>query len=535
MLAQNMLPACDDSWRASRTLSGQWKEICPTGQVTYLPVTWPTGRAGLVVGNLSGLRTDTSFNNMSPVSLMFSSDEETSRRFGQVLRELELEVQHCPEIFAAVRKLTSHSFDVIVADWDEGLEAGFLLKTSRELKSNSGAFTIAIANSDAGAAARQVGANLVLGKPIVPDKAKYALLTCDEFLCHMKTWLPKPGLAVEETSTRIVGSKAWPLPVLHKPASEPLPTRSAPPSSAMRGAAVVGYMPVIPAVPIFEDGLFRGSGLQSIIEPEKPRCESLQTEVRTGHHGILRGIALAVALLGISYVFGESLHSGAVVASMAKIYGRAFEKTHLLLHDSDDRETPAPAVVAENTHSWSPPSRMSAAYVRVTRVLHPSALVEPRPTNGQPQSLRAEVQASPRQAPAVTTSNHIPDSLKMPISGVTIRSVAAKLTPSLLAAIEPVDLPEELSQKLLLQKVQPSYPEQALRVGLQGPVVLQAWIGRDGTIRDLKLIRGSLLLGQAAYKAVRQWRYQPYVLNGRAIEAQTYVTVDFRLPLISRQ
>jgi len=123
----------------------------------------------------------------------------------------------------------------------------------------------------------------------------------------------------------------------------------------------------------------------------------------------------------------------------------------------------------------------------------------------------------------------------MPISGVTIRSVAAKLTPSLLAAIEPVDLPEELSQKLLLQKVQPSYPEQALRVGLQGPVVLQAWIGRDGTIRDLKLIRGSLLLGQAAYKAVRQWRYQPYVLNGRAIEAQTYVTVDFRLPLISRQ
>jgi len=123
----------------------------------------------------------------------------------------------------------------------------------------------------------------------------------------------------------------------------------------------------------------------------------------------------------------------------------------------------------------------------------------------------------------------------MPISGVTIRSVAAKLTPSLLALIEPVDLPEDLSQKLLLQKVQPSYPEQALRVGLQGPVVLQAWIARDGTIRDLKLIRGSLLLGQAAYKAVRQWRYQPYLLNGRAVEAQTYVTVDFRLPLISRQ
>jgi periplasmic protein TonB len=82
----------------------------------------------------------------------------------------------------------------------------------------------------------------------------------------------------------------------------------------------------------------------------------------------------------------------------------------------------------------------------------------------------------------------------------------------------------------LLQKVPPNYPEQALKAGLQGPVVLQAWIARDGTIRELKLIRGSFLLGQAAYKAVRQWRYQPYLLNGRAVEAQTYVTIDFRLP-----
>ena len=58
----------------------------------------------------------------------------------------------------------------------------------------------------------------------------------------------------------------------------------------------------------------------------------------------------------------------------------------------------------------------------------------------------------------------------------------------------------------------------------------QAWIGRDGSIQDLKLVRGSLLLGQAAYRAVKQWRYQPYVVNGRAVEAETFVTVDFRLP-----
>ena len=55
-------------------------------------------------------------------------------------------------------------------------------------------------------------------------------------------------------------------------------------------------------------------------------------------------------------------------------------------------------------------------------------------------------------------------------------------------------------------------------------------IGRDGNIRDLKLVDGSLLLGQAAVKAVKQWRYKPYLRNGVAVEAETYVTVNFKLP-----
>jgi TonB family protein len=128
------------------------------------------------------------------------------------------------------------------------------------------------------------------------------------------------------------------------------------------------------------------------------------------------------------------------------------------------------------------------------------------------------------------TTNLIPSSLQTPVQGTRLRDVSARVTSSLLASLEPVALPEELAQKLVLQKVSPSYPEQALKAGMQGPVVLQAWIARDGTIRDLKLIHGSFLLGQAAYKAVKQWRYQPYLLNGQAVEAQTYVTVDFRLP-----
>ncbi|HEV2988641.1 MAG TPA: energy transducer TonB, partial [Candidatus Angelobacter sp.] len=145
--------------------------------------------------------------------------------------------------------------------------------------------------------------------------------------------------------------------------------------------------------------------------------------------------------------------------------------------------------------------------------------------------LDADARLNQDHYPTATSPMLIPDSLKLPPPGVaTVRTVSVKRPPSLLSQMEPVSLPEDLSQGLLLQKVAPSYPEQALKAGLQGAVVLQAWIDKDGSIRDLKLVDGSLLLGQAAVKAVKQWRYKPYVRNGVAVEAETYVTVNFRLP-----
>jgi len=153
------------------------------------------------------------------------------------------------------------------------------------------------------------------------------------------------------------------------------------------------------------------------------------------------------------------------------------------------------------------------------------------PTPAEPaQPVPAEIQLPRPQPVAASAIRRIPESLKSQVQSASMRSVAERITPSLLAALEPVALSEDLSRRLLLQKVLPNYPERAVRARLQGPVVLQAWIGRDGNIQDLKLVRGSLLLGEAAYRAVKQWRYQPYLINGRAVEAETFVTVDFRLP-----
>jgi protein TonB len=60
-------------------------------------------------------------------------------------------------------------------------------------------------------------------------------------------------------------------------------------------------------------------------------------------------------------------------------------------------------------------------------------------------------------------------------------------------------------------------------------VEFEAVIGRDGTIEDLKVLRGHPLLVKAALEAVRQWRYQPTLLNGEPIEVVTEITVNFKL------
>jgi TonB family protein len=86
----------------------------------------------------------------------------------------------------------------------------------------------------------------------------------------------------------------------------------------------------------------------------------------------------------------------------------------------------------------------------------------------------------------------------------------------------------QLDEGMLTHKVIPVYPAIASRIGLQGDVKLHAIIARDGTVQSLNLISGHPLLAPAAMDAVRQWKYRPYVLNGQAVEVETYITVTFR-------
>ncbi len=81
----------------------------------------------------------------------------------------------------------------------------------------------------------------------------------------------------------------------------------------------------------------------------------------------------------------------------------------------------------------------------------------------------------------------------------------------------------------LLEKTVPQYPAIAKAARIQGTVVLQATIAKDGAIQNLRVINGPPMLQQAAIDAVRSWRYKPYLLNGEPVEVETTINVVFNL------
>lgn len=77
---------------------------------------------------------------------------------------------------------------------------------------------------------------------------------------------------------------------------------------------------------------------------------------------------------------------------------------------------------------------------------------------------------------------------------------------------------------------EPAYPPQARTLGIQGKVVLDAVIGKDGIVQSLSARSGDPLLAESALQTVRHWAYRPTTVNGIAVEVETQIEVRFTLP-----
>ncbi len=102
-------------------------------------------------------------------------------------------------------------------------------------------------------------------------------------------------------------------------------------------------------------------------------------------------------------------------------------------------------------------------------------------------------------------------------------------SPSSPQAEGPGERPAASADGSLLHRVEPEYPEAARQQNIQGSVILDVHIGADGAVQEVRVASGPPLLAQAASDAMKQWKFKPRLINGRPVEMQTRVTLNFRL------
>ncbi len=188
---------------------------------------------------------------------------------------------------------------------------------------------------------------------------------------------------------------------------------------------------------------------------------------------------------------------------------------------------PKPGAQQPPTTEPPPDSDQAKAQSQADADSQTAAVSDPLPVQPRPTPVVAPP-VQPQPVPRTPENSLSPSDGRV---GVIIPdSLRNTPAPSPGSSLEPSMVPEQIALGLLSHRVEPDYPAQALPQRLEGPVVLQAWISKDGSVRDLKLTKGYFILGRAAIEAVKQWRFKPYTLHGQTSDFQTTITLSFKYP-----
>jgi protein TonB len=181
-----------------------------------------------------------------------------------------------------------------------------------------------------------------------------------------------------------------------------------------------------------------------------------------------------------------------------------------------------------------PPPPPAAAPVKIVKQIQTDIV------NGQlrtPTKIPEKVQMIKEEEapPPAMASTGVVGGVPGGVPGGSMGGVMGSILSSTPVAVPKVATPQRVrvsqgvSAGLLVRKVNPNYPPLARQARIQGQVLLQAEISKDGSIQNLRLISGHPMLAPAAIEAVKQWKYKPYLLNGEPVEVETQVQVNFTL------
>lgn len=231
-----------------------------------------------------------------------------------------------------------------------------------------------------------------------------------------------------------------------------------------------------------------------------------------------RRVLLGTLLLAGSVVVGSYLH-------WRSIHSPVLQNTTAL-------QPVVPTISAPELQSMEPPLPQTAvsepsaelqkiALIRNRSVIKKAVAQDDSVESNFTMGLSGQRHSSelPPDVPSLTASDHpafrVDTTLFLPSKAPQVKLLNASLPAS------------QVTAGRLIHRVNPVFPQFAKAAGLRGSVVIAATIGKDGRLKNMKLISGNGALAIEAFRAARQWVYAPYRLNGQPVEVDARIVMDF--------
>ncbi|MDE3168910.1 MAG: TonB family protein [Acidobacteriota bacterium] len=305
----------------------------------------------------------------------------------------------------------------------------------------------------------------------------------------------RPMPAVEPSAGSVESRIEWTNPLVPAPPRQ-VSTRSFLPKGPRRTASSVYLLLLTLAVASLASGWAAGTGKL------RPLVEKVRAAMR------------------------PSILNGRVVASQSVQQAPPIREIEIVDNNNQRRKIPLLAAPSAVPHSAP-----SAPAEKLTAAKNPTApndkprmnfqiwTLTPPQTSPASQMPDASRDAGP---PDLGTYSGSPQISAMESGPIAVAGPEAPPKPRISSGV--------LKRGTLIHRVDPVYPQIAQEQHILGTVTLQATVAADGTVRDVHVISGSKLLAQPAVNAVRQWRYTPTLLDGKAIQTQVQISLVFGQP-----
>lgn len=497
-------------------------------------------------------------------ALLLSPDDQAVSAITGVLEEMAVSCERPLDGASAALKLNSHTFDLVLVDCENLPAAKLIFDVCRRGKGGQSPVPIAIVDGRAGLpTAFRLGAELILTKPVSKDHARSTIRTA---VSRVRKDEPAPTPSVvdapiskaavpdppnEQAAAAATGASAT-ISVTPQVAKIPETTatkfaaseEAASPTLEASAAAKPAPMPASTPAPQAESGFAFAPVAKRPIKA--PIAFKREPEERLTEDPVLAELDKGETKKTFSDVpvlssFGApqarqaepKKSRGPVLLLFLLLAGGGFYAAWM--YQPGFREMVQPQIdrVMALAGQTKQASSRPQAKAPVPAQNAPEAAPAPQAAMPVNQAPAGDATAAPEAAAAVPTSPK-PAAVQAPASSTEgaespdagQRAISLENPPEMDKNV--VILSSKGAEKRLISKVVPVYPKLTKAAGVEGSVVLKVLISDTGKVANISLVEGNPVLATSAMHAVRQWRYRPYVRNGKTLAFQTIVLLDFQ-------